>query len=134
MAIAAMWGKSVGYTESEYSVMIETTDGRVANVSKDSFNYLYFKLDDFTAALKEDCIEYVINDAERDLFSYPEWYVDAVADGLIWESCDHGVDMFYDERGEIAMSQESIILRNFMGNIRYMERNDFDKYYDALGE
>lgn len=57
-SIAANWGTTVGCTELPTSVVIEMNDGRVIVISHDTFNYLYFKLDEYTAALKEDCINY----------------------------------------------------------------------------
>lgn len=60
--IAALWGTTVGYQELPESIFIEKNDGRVMVISHDTFDYLYYRLDDFTAALKEDCIEYAFCD------------------------------------------------------------------------
>jgi hypothetical protein len=133
MSIAAIWGTTVGYTETGYTVVVETIDSRIIVISRETFDHLYTRLDDFTAALKGDCIEYVVNDSDKDLLEYPEWFVDAVADGIIFtDGC--GVDIFYDESGEIAMSPNSIILKNHVGDLRYMESDAFRKYYDTLEE
>lgn len=131
MSIAAIWGTTVGYTEYNDTVGIETNDGRVSIISMSTFDYLYSRLDEFTAALKEDCIEYVVHYNGMPLCIYPEWYIEALYNGLIFN--DDGIYTFYDTCGEIAMSPESIILRNFMGELMYMETVTFDKYYDTLG-
>lgn len=134
MAIAALWGTTVGYSEAyEGRVTIETVDGRVAVVNKETFDYLYHKLDDFTAALKEDCIQYAINlYDDRCILEYPEWYVDACTDGIIYESCC--TLMLYEESGEIAMSRNSVVLRNYKGELRHIEAYKFHQYYDTLRE
>lgn len=141
MAIAAIWGTSVGYVESGYSVEIETVDGRFAVLKKHVFEYLYCKLDNFTAALKEDCIEYAVYDVNKPVLNYPEWYIEAVRDGQIQNDgystprSPNGNYVFYDYKsGEIPMSPTSIILRNHMGDLMYMEQNEFGKYYDTVGE
>lgn len=132
MAVAAMWGTSVGYSDYGDTVVIETIDGRVIVVRKHTFDFLYYRLDNFTASLKENCIEYIVNEDSKCLFDYPTWYVEAVEDGFIY--VNDGVDMFYTESGEIAMSPNSIILRNYKGELMYMEANVFSKYYDTIGE
>jgi hypothetical protein len=50
--------------------------------------------------------------------------------------CDNdGNYIFYDSKlGEIPMSPTSKVLRNFMGDLMYMEQDMFYKYYDVLGE
>lgn len=60
MKVASLWGTSVGYTEYGDSVGIEHINGRYAVIRKETFDYLYCRLDDFNAALKEDCISYNI--------------------------------------------------------------------------
>lgn len=132
MTIAAFWGKSVGFTDYFNSVFIETPDGRARVIGSTTFDYLYYRLDPFTAALKEDCIEYVTNEPIGEAHDFPSWYFDAVDDGVIFE--EHGTVIFYEENGDVAMSPGSVILRNFEGRLRYMEFNDFIKYYDVQGE
>jgi hypothetical protein len=134
MSVAALWGTSVGYTELNGSVTIEMNNGRVMVVSKATFDFLYRKLDDFTAALKEDCIEYAINDTCELLFGYPWWYVDAYANGIMYRV--DGIDYFNNDdknQDEIVMAPGSFILRNYKGELMYMESDQFDKYYDMAG-
>lgn len=132
MARAALWGTSVGYTETNGSVEIECpTTGRLMVVSKATFDYLYYKLDDFTAALKENCIEYVINDDCEVLIGYPQWYVEAYADGIMYRL--DGVDYFSDEKGEMVIIPGSVILRNLKGELMCMDARQFDRYYDMAG-
>ena len=52
------WGTSVGYTEHVNSIVVETTDGRIAVLSKQTFDEVYHRLDELNAAMKEDCIWY----------------------------------------------------------------------------
>lgn len=58
--IACLKDTSVTYTEFENTVGIEHSNGRFAVVKKETFDYLYSRLDRFTAALKEDCISFNI--------------------------------------------------------------------------
>jgi hypothetical protein len=129
---AAMWGKSVGYVENRGFVEIETIDGRIAVIKIDTFNYLYHRLDRFTAALKEDCIEYVTYDPDIDIQNYPDWFVEAMDDG--WITNDYGTFIFLDTNGELAMNPKDVVLRNFMGDLMYMNLDAFHKYYDTVGE
>jgi hypothetical protein len=134
VSIAAFWGKSVGYSEVGKHVTIETINGRIAVISKECFDYLYYRLDDFTAALKEDCIEYAIHLTNKPLLQYPDWYVSAVYDEWICKD-DYGGWLFYDiVHGGIPMSSESIVMRNYIGKLRYMESEEFCKHFDITGE
>lgn len=134
MAIAAFWGTTVGYTEYHNgTVILETTDGRVAVIKNNTFDYLYYKLDEFTAALKEDCVEYVIHEPDKCVFEYPVWYIEACEDGIIFEDEDHSC-ILYDECGDIAVSPNSMILKNYKGELKHFERYKFFKYYDTLME
>lgn len=129
MSIAALWGTVVGYTEYTDTVGIETTDGRVAVVSADAFDSLYYRLDEFTAALKENCIEYVIVDLDRDISSYPYWFREAMEDGYITN--EYGNFIYSDHNGELVMDTVSVILRSHIGDVAYMTINDFDRFYDT---
>lgn len=71
MAIAVIRGTTVGYAYSNNKVMIKTSDNRVTHVKKDTFDYLYQKLDERSAALKEDCMEYVEYIPDAPLYKYP---------------------------------------------------------------
>jgi hypothetical protein len=130
MSVAAIWGTTVGYTEYGDSITIETIDRRVAVIRKQTFNYLYCRLDDFTAALKEDCIEYVTYHPDKPISFYPDWFREAMDDG--WITNDYGTFIFLEDSGELAMSPNDIILRNFMGDLMYVEESKFHKYYDTL--
>jgi hypothetical protein len=134
MSWAAMWGTSVGYEDFEDSVLIENNNGRVSRIRKETFDALFIKLDEFTAALKEDCIEYIICHPELPLETYPEWFIDAVHEG--WIVRDYETYFFLDtySEGELAMSPDGVILRNFLGDLKYMEIDEFTKHYDTLGE
>lgn len=131
MPIAALIGTTVGYTDYYQTIVLEKNDGSVAVVSRKTFDYLYFRLDEFRAAMKDDCIHYASNDPMIDLYSQPDWYIDICSDGLFYEHC--GVDYFYEEDGEVAVSPSSVILRNYQGDLKYMELDEFTKYYDIPG-
>jgi hypothetical protein len=138
MSTAAMWGTSVGYTDFGDTIMIETVDSRVAHVRQETFDYLYTRLSEHVAALKENCIEYTIFDPNRPLYQYPNWFVEAKVDGVItddlWIVDGKGLYViFQDDGGEIVMAPGAVILRNFMGELRYMERDDFERYYETKG-
>lgn len=132
MPIAALIGTTVGYTDYYNSVFIEKDTGEARVVNVKIFEELYRRLDAFTAAFRSDCIEYVWNDPIAELFDHPEWYIQLVEDGIIRDDC--GMDLFYPDDGtEIHMNPGSVILRNHEGNVRYMEYDDFVKYYDFPG-
>lgn len=132
MPLAAWIGTTVGVTDYYHSVLLEKEDGRVYPVDKKLFDELYYRITPYTAALKEDCIDYASNDPMGDLFQQPAWYIELVEDGIIRTDC--GMDYFYPESGEeIAMNPGSVILRNFEGNYKYMEFEEFVKYYDFPG-
>lgn len=132
MGIAALWGTSVGYSLINDSVLIETGEGRVAVIRSDVFEYLYFKLDDYTAALKENCIGYFIYDPCKSICEYPAWVIRAMRDNWIVE--DEGSFIFVNDTETITLDNTSVILRNFMGELKYMDLDEFCKYYDILGE
>ena len=134
MTMAAFWGTSVGYTDYyNGTVSIETVDGRVAVVNNDTFNYLYFRLSDFVAALKEDCIQYVVNTPDKSIFEYPGWFRDAIANGEIFED-EPGVYVMYGSDGDTEMYPNSMVLRNYKGELMYMDSYKFHQYYDVLEE
>lgn len=134
MAIAAFWGTTAGYNEYHNDkIVVEHAEGRVAVVNRDTFDYLYYRLNEFTAALKEDCIHYIIHDPDKCLFEYPEWFVDACSDGIIFEDDWHSC-ILYEESGDIAVAPNSMILRNYKGELKHLEAYKFHQYYDTLEE
>lgn len=133
MAIAALWGTTVGYTDyTGGAVVVETMDNRVIVISRHTFNHLYYKLDEFNAALKDDCIHYANYMYDKATEEYPKWYQDAVAEGIIGYNGYH--DYFYEDDGEIAMSPRAVVLMNKYGELKYMERHNFYKYFDVSEE
>lgn len=118
-------------------VMIQKKDYRYTIINKDVFNDLYYELDEYRCALKIDCIEYIRYYYEKPLCDYPEWFISLIYEGWITSSCfddEHESIpfLFLDENGETAMSDGSVILRNFMGHVRYIEIEDFEKYYEII--
>ena len=99
--IACLEGTSADYRIFPTYVEIEKTDGSVNQISKETFDYLYARLTDTKAALKDDCILYAyISD---DLEEQPDWYIRAYERGLLYE--------FLEEEQE----EEMVLLRNFQG-------------------
>lgn len=111
-------------------VFVWKLNGDFTLVTPDSFHYLYHILDDRRAALKEDCIEYVVYNLYKSLDDYPDWFTEAVYDGQIIRG--QSIHIFIDDKGETAMSPEAIVLRNYMGDLRYMERETFNKMYVVI--
>lgn len=68
--IAPLWDTSVGYTECNGTVWIETSNSRVAVVKSSTFDHLYYKLDEYTAAMKDDCIHYIEHSDYVELRNY----------------------------------------------------------------
>lgn len=131
MSVAALWGTTVSYAEFPDSVMIETLDGRVGRFRTDTFDYLYTRLTEFTAAMKNDCIEYMIYQPNISFEDCPQWFIQAIEEGYIYAEEGYDDYIFYHECGDIVMSPGSVILRNLYGQLNYMEKSEFDKYYDT---
>lgn len=132
MSLAAWIGTTVRFTDYYNSVFLEKEDGSANVLKRHVFENLYYRLDKFTAALKSDCIDYVMYDPISELYDQPGWYIELVEDGIIKDYC--GFDLFYPESGEeIYMNPRSVILRNFEGDFKYMEYDEFIKYYDIPG-
>ena len=129
---AAIWGTSVHCEDFGDSFLVENHRGGIARINNEVFNKIFVRLDEFTAALKEDCIEYTVYQPNKPLSEYPDWFINAYYNGDIFE-VDYGTFIFYEENGDLAMSPGSIVLRNFRGELKYMESNIFEKYYDTLG-
>lgn len=132
MPYAAFIGKSIGFTDYYNSVFIEKEDGSARVIPNEVFDELYLRINPLVAALKEDCIEYVVNDPTMDVMYQPEWYIETVEDGYIYEEC--GSEFFIDTDGNTyAVAPGSVIMRNLYGELRYMEMDEFTKYFDIPG-
>lgn len=131
MTIAAYWGTTSSYTYNlDGTVMVETPDHRIMSVSEETFEYLYFKLDEFTAALKEDCVRYVINKPGTLLRDLPKWYSDLIIEGTVYIL--DGIPILNEESGEIEMAKNSVLMQNYKGDLRYLEGFKFHQYYNTL--
>ena len=128
MALAHLHNTASIYAELPYdNILIQRSDGETTLITEESFNHLYFRLDDEIAALKEDCIEYTIVSYDLPVDRYPDWFVEAVHDGIIFVNDE--VWLFDKDSGWIPMADGSVVLRNFLGELRYMEYEQFDRYY-----
>lgn len=100
--------------------------------SKEAFEDLYIQLDDTKAALKDDCIEYVVYHPDKPLACYPDWYIAGYDNGMIFED-DTGNFLFYDLEGDMAMAPGGIMMVNYLGQLKYLERDQFERYYEPIG-
>lgn len=134
--LAVVKGKTVIYSELSdgWEYLLLKDNYRYMTVSAETFNSLFERLTDTLAALREDCIEYVIYSPYTPLLAYPKWYIDEHHDfgGSLYEH-SFGTTYFYEESGELLMSPGSVVLRNKLGDVRYMERETFFKYYEIPG-
>lgn len=130
--IAPLHGKTSLYWHMPLgNVMIQKDNYKHIVVKEDTFKHLFFELNDTRAALKEDCIQYVVYERGKPLACYPDWFIAAYDNGDIYEEEDYDEFIFYNEYGDIVMSHGSVVVRNYMGHLNYMERYEFDKYYDV---
>lgn len=134
MGIAPFKGTVSLYSYLDFGhVMIQKNNYEFTVITQEIFHQLYYELDDSKAALKGDCIEYCTYHPNKPLIYYPDWFGKAMEDG--WIVNDYPGDLvFLEETGEVAMSPGSVILRNIMGDLKYMERDDFVKYYEPIDE
>ncbi len=101
-------------------------------IKDDTFHDLFILLDDEWAALREDCIEYTVFYPDKPLVCYPDWYINAFDNGMIFEDED-GNFLFCDNPGDMKMRPGSVMMINFLGQLKNMDRTDFEKYYDVRG-
>jgi hypothetical protein len=129
MAIAYLHNSASIYAELPYNnILIQKSDGETTLITGESFDHLYFRLDDEIAALKENCIEYTIVSYDLPVDRYPDWFVEAVQNNLIF--IDEEAWFFDDpHKGETLMYDGGVMLRNFLGELRFMEYEQFDRYY-----
>lgn len=126
ISIAPLRGTKVSYEEYPFNyIMITKQDGTERLVSNEIFEKLYFIIDNEFAACKEDCIFYASYRSDKPIDCYPEWFRSALRDGYIFEDSP-------DEPGDIPLGPNSIVLMNFMGDFKHMDRRDFDKYYERV--
>jgi hypothetical protein len=102
-------------------------------IPQEIFSNLYYELSNNRAALKDDCIEYAIYSPGKSVRDYPEWFYEAYKDGYIYNEDGYDHLIFYSETGNTPMTPGAVVLKNFMGQVNYMERNEFEKYYDITG-
>lgn len=113
-------------------VMIQKDNYRYTIANYESFNYLYFELDATRAALKMDCVEYAIYQPDEPLCCYPDWFIEAYDNGYIYDEEEYEDLIFYCEYGDIVMTPGSVVIRNFKGELNYMERHEFDKHFEIV--
>lgn len=130
---APIRGTSVIFSELKDDMVLLMKDGYNYFVTKlEVFDDLYIRLSYNRAALITDCIEYVVFYPEIPLALYPDWYIEGYDNGMIFED-DNGNFLFYDLDGDMAMAPGSIMMVNHLGQLRYNERYQFEKYYEPIG-
>ena len=129
MAIAYLHNTASIYAELPFNnVLIQKSDCETTLITGETFDQLYFRIDDEIAALKENCIEYTIVSYDLPVDRYPDWFVEAVQNKLIF--VDEEVWFIdYLHESDVLMYDGGVILRNFLGELRYMEYEQFDRYY-----
>lgn len=115
-------------------VMIQKSDYRFIVINENTFDELFFELDGVKTALKSDCIQYVIYDYDIDFETCPQWFIQAIEDGRIYGENNYNEYIKNDRRGCIILTPGCIILKNFSGQLMYMDRYEFEKYYEMIGE
>lgn len=131
--VAVLKGKTTLYSYLDGGkVLLMKENYKHMTVTHDTFVRLFYRLTENLAALKEDCIDYVVYYPYQPLLAYPKWYIDAHESGEIFEQ-EFGHSIFYDTTGELLMSPGGIVLKNIQNRLRYMEREEFDKYYEVPG-
>ena len=131
--VAVLKGKTALYSYLYGGkVLIMKDNYKHMTISRENFELMFVRLTESIAALKEDCIQYVVYHPYSPLLAYPKWYIQAHHDGSMYEEY-FGTSMFIDDTGEVLMSPGSVVLMNTYGHLRYMERSDFDKYYETPG-
>lgn len=147
--------RNVNYYEKQlvedYSVFLRKPDGEIFVTDYDVFTDLYntFTYDAFTnsgtAALEDDCIEYVECQAGVLPAGYPSWFYEYFTEAINFPQDDETV-YFYDTDehcikanrgtllatagGEVSVTEHCVFLHNKLGEIRGMPYDDFVKYYD----
>lgn len=139
----------------DYSVFVRKPDGEVYVTDWDAFNEVYqtFTWSEFShsgiSAPHENCIEYVECKAGvlRDL--YPAWFYEYFTEAFnfpqddktffFYDTDKHNVTATRDSLeitagGGVTVKEDSVFLRNRLGEIKGMTWVDFLKYYDPYPE
>lgn len=119
-----------GYLQ-DGTVLLMKNNYKYFVTSRQAFHDLYYRLDDSKAALKEDCIEYTVYHPETPLSWYPDWYIEAYDNGMIFE--DSGNFLCCYNKDDMVMTPGSVVLYNHLGQIKNMERYQFEHYYEPMG-
>lgn len=112
----------------EYDVFVRNGRYDIRKISLDLFYEYYQDLGLGHAAPKGDLIEFFIFKTDRSQQGrIPTWIKEMVSEGIVMSL--NGCVMFYDTRGEIAMSPTCVFLRNNKGDVIYLETYKFSEFY-----
>lgn len=141
-----------------YSVFLRKPDGDLKLTDYDTFEKLYRTLtyEDFSnsgiAAFEEDCIEYV--ECQPGVLSseYPDWFYEYFTESIhlpneetifIFDTysattpiSSHNlnsnvIEHLNEEIGQVSIDHHCVFLRNYLGEIRHMRYEDFEKFYNS---
>ena len=112
----------------DYDVFVRNGRRDIRKISIDLFNDYYQDLGLGHAAPKSDMIEFFIFKTDGSQQGrIPGWIREMVREGIV--TSIHGCVMFYDARGEIAMSPTCVFLRNNAGDVIYLETYKFSEFF-----
>ena len=119
------------------TVFLRKPDGDIHSTTYDVFEELYISLDtnprtnSGIAAFREDTIEIV--ECHGGLpEAYPSWFYNFFSEGIVIADHDETI-LFYGDDREISIKGHCYFLRNKNGQIAFMEKETFDKYYVREG-
>lgn len=128
MMIAALRGKEIFYMPLGLENIMVTAESEGIAIGKDVFEELYYRLDHETAALKENCVEYIYYRDDSPIEYHPNWLSDLVYSGHVTHTM--GSSIFHDRFGQPhIMSPDCYFLRNYLGDIELMVPEKFHRYY-----
>lgn len=87
----------------------------------DQLDTMCMRLTSRHCAFIEDCFLYYIYEGRSGVI--PEWFMEQVEYGIV--ARQYGEWVYYDNRGEIAMSPSCVFLWNERTDMHYMETEDF---------
>lgn len=128
-------------TPNASTVLYSKSDGDIEDlgeyiiVSNEAFDSVYKMVGPFTAARHEDTVECYFWDANKPLPPKPKWMEWLIIGGDIYgKKVAPGtyVTTFNSYDGEIAMSSQCVFIRSKSGDIKYLEPDMFNKFFDTF--
>lgn len=101
----------------------------------ENFNSMFTMLTLNTAALKDNVVECYFWDADKPLPPKPKWMEWLIIGGDIYgKKVAPGtyVTTFNSSDGEIAMSPQCVFIKSKYGDVKYLEPDTFNKFFDTF--